>query len=298
VTTPPQASIIIPTRNRVDILRRSLQTLHAQACPLEIIVIDDASTDDTPRVVTDEFPSVHYQRNDPPRGPAVNRNMGADMANAGVLIFVDDDILFPDPDTVASVVRTFDDERVGAVTLPFVNMDEPEHEIGRAPDERVWVTAEYYGGMVAMRRSVYQQIGGYRSTLFMHVEEPDLTIRLYDAGYQLQLGTTPTIEHHRSPIRDQPKLWFLGARNHVLYAWYNVPLPEVLWHLPGSAAKAVVYAVKRGQGLRAMWGVLCGLGLLLPHLKHRRPVSRQTYRRVRRLRREHPVRADAYTTWP
>ena len=75
-----KASIVITTKNRKESLRRAIASAVMQTIPVEIIVIDDGSTDGTSEMVTSEFPQVRLERaaqlawvyrSTKPRGPFV-----------------------------------------------------------------------------------------------------------------------------------------------------------------------------------------------------------------------------------
>jgi glycosyltransferase involved in cell wall biosynthesis len=87
-------SIVIPTRNRAHLLRATLACVHAQTwTDREIVVVDEASTDDTARMVASEFPDVKIVHNEAPRGPGAARNIGIGHASGDWLFFWDDDDL-------------------------------------------------------------------------------------------------------------------------------------------------------------------------------------------------------------
>src|SRR5438874_303163 len=65
----PTATIIIPTKNRKDDLKRALASCMAQTVQVEIIVMDDGSTDDTAEMVRQEFPGVSLHRYAESAGP-------------------------------------------------------------------------------------------------------------------------------------------------------------------------------------------------------------------------------------
>ena len=90
------ASLVICTRNRAESLgNRALASLTRQNYrPLEVVVVDDASTDDTPRVADyyrTAFKRFTYVRNETPRGISYVRNLGVRQATGGVIAFMDDD---------------------------------------------------------------------------------------------------------------------------------------------------------------------------------------------------------------
>jgi GT2 family glycosyltransferase len=98
-------SVVIPTYNRADVLRRCLAALAVQedAGDYEVLVVDDGSTDETPRVVSallEEYPvRLHYlyQEN---RKQGAARNLGVRQARAERILFLGDDIV-PAPNLLA-----------------------------------------------------------------------------------------------------------------------------------------------------------------------------------------------------
>ena len=90
------ASIIIPTYNRADSLRATLEHIGRQAYPLgalKTIVVDDGSTDATPQVAAGSYPFTLRYFQQAKRGATTARNVGAEESHGDVLILLDDDIL-------------------------------------------------------------------------------------------------------------------------------------------------------------------------------------------------------------
>lgn len=118
MTTPaPRISVVIPTRNRAAELRLTLQSLREQTAPahdMEVVVVNDGSTDETPEVVR-EFGATHRVRHlvvdhdeadIAAHGPAYsrNRNLGVRLATAPLLAFLDSGTV-AGPDFVAEHQR-------------------------------------------------------------------------------------------------------------------------------------------------------------------------------------------------
>lgn len=88
-------SVIIPTYNRASLLARALRSVQAQKCSdsglqIEIIVIDDGSTDETANLVRERFPEIvyHFQLN---QGVSAARNKGLELATHDWIALLDSD---------------------------------------------------------------------------------------------------------------------------------------------------------------------------------------------------------------
>ena len=139
------------------------------------------------------------------------------------------------------------------------------------------------------------QLGGYRELLFQQAEEADFAIRLLDAGQVVRLGRADPVRHFASPKRDVERMWFYECRNEVLFAWHNVPMPDLLVQL----GKTVLYMLWLGRGVRRTGlfarGLLSGFRDALRHPSRRSSVRRDTWRLYSRLAKG-PARIEAIST--
>ena len=89
----PDVTVVLPTRDRWPLLSRALASVFAQeAVTLEVVVVDEDSTDETPRklaTIADE--RLRVVRNSPARGVAAARNRGIGEARGSWTAFLDDD---------------------------------------------------------------------------------------------------------------------------------------------------------------------------------------------------------------
>jgi glycosyltransferase involved in cell wall biosynthesis len=103
----PTVSVIIPTYNRKDWLRQTLESLVKQDYPpekFEVLVVDDGSTDGTEEITSSAFPfrlKYFWQTN---QGDAAARNKGVLQSRADILLFIDDDILLA-PDYLSNLLK-------------------------------------------------------------------------------------------------------------------------------------------------------------------------------------------------
>jgi glycosyltransferase involved in cell wall biosynthesis len=282
----PAATILITTRNRKDELAAALASCLTQSAPCETLVIDDGSTDGTAEMVRERFPSVRLKRHETSGGYILRRNEGAELASAPYVFSIDDDAAFPSPHTVAQTVAEFDHPRVGAVAIPFINVNQDDVVRQRAPDaDRVYVTASYIGTAHALRRDVFLRLGGYRPFFVHQGEEGDYCLRMLAAGLVTRLGRADPIHHFESPRRDFTRMDVHGRRNDVLFAWYNVPLPYLLWHLPATVINGLRHGLRCGRPGNQARGLARGFLDAAKTWRDRRPVARAVYRLHRRLRR-------------
>lgn len=159
-------SVIIPAYNEAEYISECLQTLETQTLiPLEVIVVDDGSTDETAKIA-ESFGAtiIHIEH----RGPGYARNVGAESAKGEILAFLDADMSF-DPQFLEYLIKplgegergTFSkDELVGNWDNPWarcwsINLELPDnrrHPPGY-PDKD--------GVFRAIRKEDFISIGGY-----------------------------------------------------------------------------------------------------------------------------------------
>ncbi|MCS6847222.1 MAG: glycosyltransferase family 2 protein [Anaerolineae bacterium] len=91
-----KVSVVIPTYNRAELLPEAIASVRQQDYPdLEIIVVDDGSTDRTPEVVRALGRDIHFVRLERNHGVATARNVGVSLASGDAIAFLDSDDLWP-----------------------------------------------------------------------------------------------------------------------------------------------------------------------------------------------------------
>lgn len=293
VDAPLTATIVITTKNRCDDLRKALQSCVSQLGEPEILVINDGSTDHTAAMVQSEFPAVRLVSHERSTGLVVARNRAAALASGDVIFSIDDDAAFTAPDIVSQVLREFQEPRVGAVAIPYVDVNRDGIEQQRTPDAAsVFVTDRFIGTAHALRRDLFLQLGGYRELFFHQGEESDYCIRLLNAGYVVRLGNSPRIDHYESPRRDLRRMDIYGRRNDVLFAVLNVPWPWLPLQLLSATLKGLWCGFRIGRPVRMAQGLCFGYASAVRYCTQRAPVSVAAYRLFRRLRKARALTLD------
>ena len=278
------ASVIITTKNRKEELRDALRSAVTQTVQPEVIVIDDGSSDGTAALVSSEFPSVLLHRFEKSKGLIVQRNNGAQLATGDVIFSIDDDAVFSTPLIIEQTLRGFTEPKIGAVAIPYVdiNKDKQVHQ-GAPHHDQVWITHTFIGTAHAVRRDVFLQLNGYRESLVHQGEESDYCLRLLAAGYVVRLGTADPIHHFESPKRDFRRMDFYGCRNAILFAWQNVPMPDLPFYLIATSWNCLRWTFDLKRLPTRLAGIIAGYGDCLT--TQRAPVGRPVFQLWRRLKK-------------
>jgi len=281
----PSASVFISTKNRLDDLRKAVESALTQTANPEVLVLDDGSTDGTSDAIRKEFPRVKLHRFDQSAGYIVRRNEAAALASAPVIFSIDDDAIFASPRVVEQTLAEFHHPRIGAVAIPFINVKQDNSVRQAAPDSaQIYLTASYIGTAHALKRDLFLKLGGYRECMVHQGEEADYCIRMLEAGYVVRLGRADPIHHFESPRRDFRRMDLYGRRNDVLFAFWNVPASRMPMHVLATSFNGFKFGFSCGRPLRHAQGVLRGWAAMFTYRKIRKPVSMRTYKLARRLK--------------
>ena len=186
----PLVSVIVPTHNRAHLLERTLRSVLAQDVrDLEVIVVDDGSTDETRRVLAVADARVIAVHNRQPVGVSAARNAGIARARGTWVAFCDDDDLWS-PTKLSRQLSAADAVHADWAYAGDVNVDDQLRVLSGGPplDPQAvaaamprWNPLSSGGSNVVVRSRVLSAVGGFDPQL-RRTEDWDLWIRMARVG--------------------------------------------------------------------------------------------------------------------
>ncbi|MBC9718198.1 glycosyltransferase [Streptomyces sp. TRM66268-LWL] len=188
-------SVLVPAYNEAKCIENTVRSLVSSDHPIEVIVIDDGSTDGTARLVESlRLPGVRVVRQHNAGKPAA-LNRGVANARHDLIVMMDGDTVF-EPSTVRELVQPFGDPRVGAVAgnAKVGNKDSLigawqhiEYVMGFNLDRRMYDLLRCMptipGAVGAFRRSALERVGGMSDDTL--AEDTDITMALHRDGWRV-----------------------------------------------------------------------------------------------------------------
>lgn len=197
--TAPVLSVVVCTRDRAERLARLLDALRAQDLrePWELLVVDDGSRDETPRLLgdTDDLP-LEVHRLDASAGPSVARDEGWRRTGGELVCFTDDDCE-PAPDWLSTLLaahRRFPQALLQGRTEPHPR---EAHLLGpTARTQRVRHCGPYFQTCnIAYPRTLLERVDGFDRSFGWGGEDCDLAWRGIEAGCTVHWVPDALVHH-------------------------------------------------------------------------------------------------------
>jgi GT2 family glycosyltransferase len=305
VTPEVQLSIVIPNWNGAHHLPTCLNALHRQSLTaLEIIVADNASTDESRALLARNYPDVRVVALPENRGFTGACNAGMQAARGPFIALLNNDTEV-EPAWAAEIVAAFAKyPDVGSIASKMLLFDRRDHihtagdfftRDGRAGNRGVWQrdTGQFdqeefvfsaCGGAAAYRRSMLDEIGLLDDDFFFSLEDVDLGWRAQLTGWRCLYLPTAIVYHHLAATGGGVTASYYDGRNLLFVLIKNYP--SALWRKHGMLVLKTQFRIAgealrhwRGAAARArLRGILAGLIGLPGMWRKRRHV--QAMRRV------------------
>jgi GT2 family glycosyltransferase len=253
--------VLLTMGRRPEDLRRALDSLLAQrGVETDIVVVgNEWEPTGLPEGVRGVGSPVNL-------GIPAGRNLGVPHTRGELLFFLDDDASLASPDALAAVARRFDaDPALGLLQLRVAPRDGGASARDWVPRLRVGdrsrssdITAVWEGA-VAMRRTVFEAVGGWPGDFeFVH-EGIDLGWRVMDAGHRVAYAGDIVALHPSPTGTPHGYSFYYGARNRVWLARRHLPLPLAVLYVSGFVLRTLPRLRSAQNAREALRGYRDGL---------------------------------------
>lgn len=235
----PLASIIIVNWNARQYLEKCIKSLLAQTHKnFEIILVDNASTDDSVEFVERNFPQVNIIKNKENVGFAKGNNIGIENSKGDLLAFFNPDAV-ADKEWLSKLVSVIESsDKIGGVAGKLYYLD---NKYGKNAVFCTWSKIDPYsanptnffhdepisqvdyltGAAMLLKRDVINKVGLLDTDYFLYFEETDLCARIIRAGYELIYVPNAIAWHAVSPSSSSDKKIYFMERNRFRFAVKN-----------------------------------------------------------------------------
>jgi GT2 family glycosyltransferase len=246
-----KTAVVILNWNGSHLLQRFLPGIIACSADAEVIVADNASTDDSLEVLRKTFPSVRIIKNEGNIGYAGGYNTALGQVDADIFVLLNSDIEVT-PGWIEPVVELFEHEPLLAAAQPKIRafkhrnhfeyagasggfidrfgypfcrgrvFEVLEEDTGQYDDVREVFWAS--GACLFVRASLFKDVGGFDESFFAHMEEIDLCWRLKNQGFKVMVQPASVVYHIGGGTLSKSN-WrktYLNFRNNLELIYKNI----------------------------------------------------------------------------
>ena len=250
----PLVTVDILSWNRKEDMRTTLQELKKTTYPnIEIIVVDNASTDGTPKMIEKDFPYVKLIRMSKNIGIA-GWNIGFNEANGKYIVVLDDDS-YPAPDAIELMVEEFEktDKDVGIIAFQVRSTEDDRCLTSDWPQQMI----TFWGCRAGIKKDLISRIGGYEPKFFLYMNEKEFSIRALKNGFKT-IYCKDIIAYHKSSFvhRTSFRSFFYANKNNIFTFLKYYDLPSCFNHI----ARLLIYTFARAI-LTYNFHTFCGIAI-------------------------------------
>ncbi len=289
-------SVVIPSFNRKDCLLRLLKDVLSQEnAEVEVIVVDDGSTDGSVDAVAAGFPQVQLIVNEVNSGCCITRNRGIRAARGQIIVGLDSDVTLPDRRLMAKVAQAFElSPKTTGFAFRVLDSD------GCAEDTPRWwhpkpiqdfatkrFETNYFSGTAfAFRSDQLISAGMFPEHIFQYHEEVEVAYRIMDDGGIVEYFPDLIVTHHPGA---RGKGWsdhrvFHSPSSQVLLAYSCYPAAMGMFFVVTRLGRSFLKALAARRVGVFTRGVVAGISKVRSGRVNRKPLQSSTWRRISSLR--------------
>lgn len=279
-------SIIIPSWNTKKLLRKCLRSIYEirnKRYEIEIIVVDNASTDGSPEMVEKEFPGVTLIKNRRNLGFGAANNQGMKKARGNYFLLLNSDTIVKNKAPIKIAQFLDQNPKVGAVGCKLLNQDgsnQPsfgsfpnllvavvmlfaEHWLGdlvRHSGDKIKETDWIMGAALMAKKEAVNKAGPMDEGIFMYMDETEWCYRIKEAGYKvmfypgaeiIHLGRASSKTGKKDPILNIYRGLIYFYKKH--YPRWQLSILRLMLKLKAAGALFVGYLINN-QYLKETYG--------------------------------------------
>jgi GT2 family glycosyltransferase len=280
-------TVIIPNLNGKNFMKQCLDSINIQKCLVEVIVVDNASTDGSQDYIKTNYPNVELIENTENLGFAAAVNQGINASTADFVFLMNNDVVL-ELDCIKNLLNCIaSDEKIFAVSSKMLQYND-KTVIDDAGDEYTilgWTkkigngeSADKFNnereifsacaGASLYRRKIFDIIGCFDENFFAYMEDVDISYRARIYGYKCIYCPQAIVYHVGSATSGSKYNSFkisLAARNNVYVPYKNMPTPQlavnIIFLLIGFSIKYIFFQ-RKGHGKDYIKGLKEGFNSL------------------------------------
>jgi len=257
----PRVSVVILNYNGQEFLAKFLPfVLQSTYSNMEVVVADNASTDDSLSLLRRDFPQVRIIINKSNEGFSKGYNTALSQVSADYFVLLNSDVEVT-PGWIEPIIELMrEDSKIAACQPKLLSWhDRSKFEYagasggwidslgypfmrGRVIDDCETDKGQYNtavpcfwasGAALFVKAAAFHEVGGLDAYFFAHQEEIDLCWRLHLAGYKVYVQPASVVYHvGGGTLPQSSKKVYLNFRNNLVMIYKNMPYYELLWKLP------------------------------------------------------------------
>jgi GT2 family glycosyltransferase len=259
---PPKVAIVILNWNGRNYLQQFLPSvLKSTYANKEVIVADNASSDDSVKFLQESFPMVRIISLKENHGFARGYNEALSSVQADYYVLLNSDVEVS-PDWIEPVIELIESDKVIGAAQPkilsYINKEMFEYagaaggwmdrlgypfargrvfELCEKDEGQYDDIAQVFwasGAALFVRAAIFHQLNGFDNYFFAHMEEIDFCWRLQLAGYNVYACPKSKVYHVGAGTlqKESPQKTFLNFRNNLIMLVKNLPFAQAVWKIP------------------------------------------------------------------
>lgn len=258
---------------------------------LEIIFVDNGSSDGSFEAVQELSPDLRFVQTGENLGCPEGRNRGAEVANGELIMFLENDGEWPSEKIIRDLVRLFGQYAdLGAIYSAVEGYssgvsDPPLDEVDTR-ETGIRLSSSFRGGASAIRRNLFSELGGFPGDFFRQGEERYLALKLYSAGFKVAYWPEHRMRHKGSDYPGksaQVRRYTFQNELKTIMRLYPIPL-VLLFLMLKSGVNFLRFTRSREVG--AYFRSICDALMASVRAPHEKRVSWSTFWLVQAIRYE------------